>query len=134
MSTARRVPLGVITFECESATVAEGSLLVVGAADNAVKLPAAADPGIAVGLVGFAAFALTGTAGPVDVIVSGIAAARAGAAITAGTLLTVDDTTGALKTAAPGGGTNVACIGVALADAADGDRFPVLIQPCILQG
>jgi len=70
----------------------------------------------------------------VDVVLSDIAEARAGAAITRGSRLTVDST-GRVIVAAPAAGANVQIIGLALKSAASADeQIPVLLQRSIMQG
>jgi hypothetical protein len=129
--TARRVPLAVVTFNNETTTVPEGSVMRVGAADNNARL-GAATPGIGSGLIGLAFNAAT-AAGPLDIVTDGIFPGVAGGTITRGDPLT-SDAAGAVVTAAPGAGTNYACIGHALASAVAGDRVPVQISRFILQG
>lgn len=134
MSTTRRVPGLVIPYTCESATVLEGAVLVGGAADFACKLPAAADPDpVSVSILGLAKDALS-AAGVVDVVTSGIYPGIAGAAITKNQLLTVDDTSGRVKPAAPAPGANVGVIGWAQEDANDGERVAIFIAPGSFQG
>lgn len=134
MSTANRKPDFIVPFSCESTTVAEGAALVVGSADNTVALPGAADPNpTSVNIVGLAKDDLT-AAGTLDVVTSGIFPGIAAASITRGQPLTIANTSGGLKPAAPAGGTNVACVGIALESAASGDRFSVLVRPFALQG
>ena len=48
--------------------------------------------------------------------------------------LTVADTSGGVKPAAPGAGTNVAIVGFALESASSGERVAILIKPGALQG
>lgn len=129
--TARRVPLAVVTFYNETTTVSEGTVMCVGAADNKAKL-SGATPAINAGLIGLAFNAAT-AAGPLDIVTDGIFPGIAGGSITRGDPLT-SDAAGAVITAAPAGGVNLACIGHALASAASGDRVPVQISRFILQG
>lgn len=134
MSTANRKPDFIVPFTCESAPVSEGAVLVVGSADNAVALPAGADPDPAsVNLIGLAKDALT-AAGTLDVVTSGIFPGIAAASITRGQPLTVADTSGGVKPAAPSAGNNVACIGTALQSASSGERVAILVRPFALQG
>lgn len=129
-----RNPDFIVSLNCESTTVAEGAVLVVGAADFNVKLPAAADPDPAsINLVGLAKNAIT-AAGTIDIVTSGIFPGVAAASITRGQPLTVADTSGGVKPAAPGAGTNVAIIGFALESASSGERVAILIKPGALQG
>lgn len=130
--TARRTPDFIVPFVCETATVPEGSVMAVGAADNKAKL-AGATPGISAGLLGLAKDANTTAGATLDIVTSGVFPAIAGGTISRGDPLT-SDSAGAVVTAAPSGGTNIAIIGHALASAVAGDRVPVLIGRYILQG
>lgn len=70
----------------------------------------------------------------VDVVHIGETLVEAGAAITAGALLT-SDASGRAVTAAPAAGVNNRVVGVALeAATAAGDLIRVLISPCSVQG
>lgn len=70
----------------------------------------------------------------VDVVLSGISEAVAGAAITRGARLTVDSSSRVI-TAAPAAGVNAQIIGIALASAAGADEvIPVLIAHSVMQG
>lgn len=129
-----RNPDFIVSLYCESATVAEGAVVVVGAADFNVKLPAAADPDPAsVCIVGLAKNALTAV-GALDVVTSGVFPGVAAASITRGQPLTVANTAGGVKPAAPAGGANVGVIGWALESASSGERVAILIKPGAFQG
>lgn len=69
----------------------------------------------------------------VDVVMSGIIEARAGAAITRGARLTVDSSSRVI-TAAPATGANVQIVAIALASAVADDQIPVVIQLSVMQG
>lgn len=108
------------------------------AAFTVVKL--SADNGVvAAAAVGDALIAVSGDIAAAsgercDVIMSGIANALAGAAITRGALLTVD-ALGRVVTAAPAAGTNNRVIGTALESAANAnDVIRVLVNPGSFQG
>lgn len=131
MATARRNPDFIVTIQNETTTVPEGSVMTVGTANNTVKL-AGATPGIAAPCIGLAFNAAT-AAGPLDIVTSGIFPAIAGGTITRGDPLT-SDAAGAVVTAAPAGGTNIAIIGYAMASAVAADRVAVMICPALLQG
>jgi hypothetical protein len=113
-------------------TLAAGNVVVVGAADNTVKLPSGADP--TAGVLGVALGA--GTAGTtVNVLVCGVTTVKASAAtITRGDSLAVAASTGTVKTAAPGAGTNSMCVGVALQSFSSSGTGLALIMPFVLQG
>lgn len=131
MATARRNPDFVVTIYNETTTVPEGSVMTIGTANNYVKL-AGATPGINAPCLGLALNAAT-AAGPLDIVTSGIFPAIAGGTITRGDPLT-SDAAGAVVTAAPAGGTNIAIIGYAMASAVAADRVSVMIRPALLQG
>lgn len=134
MSTANRKPDFIAPISCESTTVAEGAALVVGSADNTCALPAGADPNpTSVNIIGLALTSLS-AAGTLDVVTSGIWPGVAAASITRGQPLTIANVAGGLKPAAPGAGSNVACVGIALESASSGERFSVLVRPFALQG
>ena len=70
----------------------------------------------------------------VDVVLGGIAEARAGAAITCGSRLTVDSM-GRVIISAPATGANVQIIGTAMKSASSADEIiPVLIGHSVMQG
>lgn len=133
MTTQQRVlGPGVITRQCESTTVSEGAVLVVGAADNNVALPSGAD--ITAGIVGLAKSSLT-AAGPVDIVLPGnIFPGIASGSISRGDKLAVADNTGKVKTASIGAGTNTMIVGTALAAAADGERVSMSVDVYLMQG
>lgn len=70
----------------------------------------------------------------VDVVLTDVAEARAGAVITRGDRLTVDSSSRVI-TAAPAAGVNMQIIGIALKSATSADeQIPVLLQRSIMQG
>lgn len=135
MGTGRRDPGKVIAMDA-GATIPDGAVVVIGAADNAAALPAGASP-TAVMCLGLAKREGGGSyssGDKMDVVVSGTYAGIAGGSITRGDKVTSGGTDGSLITAAPAGGANCTFVGIALATAASGDRFVVLVCPGIMQG
>jgi len=134
VSTSRRLVRNSTPFYCSSTTVAEGAVLVQSTAtDEYVTLPAGADitgPGV----IGLAMSALT-AAGMVDVaIVGDIFPAIANGSITRGDKLAIASSSGDVKTAAIGAGTNTFIVGTALESASTGERVACLINPYLMQG
>lgn len=103
-----------------------------------VKLGAADDKVLQAAAVGDKMFGVCEYVGPAitercDIIVAGVADVLAGGNVTRGDLVT-SDANGKGVAAAPAAGVNNRVIGVALASAVDGDIFPVLISPSVMQG
>ena len=135
MTTSRRSIQLTAPFAVSSLTAVEGAVLVQGSADNSAALPAGADPDPkTVALLGLSLFAVTSTQTGADVVTAGIFPGVAAASITKGQLLTVANTAGGVKPAAPGAGTNVATIGYAMEDANSGERVAIDIHVGNLQG
>lgn len=135
MTTSRRNVQLVTPFAVSSLTAVAGAVLVQGSADNSAALPAAADPDPkTVALLGLSFYAVTSTQTSADVVTAGIYPGVAAASISRGQLLTVANTSGGVKPAAPGAGTNVATIGYAMEDASSGERVAIDIHIGNLQG
>ena len=135
MTTSRRNVQLVTPFAVSSLTAVAGAVLVQGATDNSAALPAGADPNPAsVALLGLSFYAVTSSQTSADVVTAGIYPGVAAASISRGQLLTVANTAGGVKPAAPAGGTNVATIGYAMEDAASGERVAIDIHIGNLQG
>lgn len=135
MSTAKRSPGKLISLASQAA-IPDGAVVVIGTADLSCALPAGASP-TGVALLGLAVRDGGGSyasGDTVDVCVEGIYAGVADGTITRGDRVTSGGTDGGLITAAPSAGTNCTVVGVALASAVAGDRFPVLIQHGVMQG
>lgn len=134
MGTAYRNPGLLVSMEAES-IIADGIAVVVGAADMKCALPAGADPvGGVLGLVKIEGGTSCAVGDTVDIVTSGVYAGVAAAGITRGDKVAINGATGTLKTAAPGAGVNNMVVGTALSSASAGDRFPVLINPHVMQG
>jgi len=129
MATALRQPNQILPLVCESASVNDGAVLVMGTADDKVALPAAADTTLPV--IGLAKTPPSSTSGAtLDVVTSGVYPAIASAAITRGSLVTVAGTTGKVKALSLTSGSGAAVVGLALESAAaDGDRLAVMLLP-----
>ena len=136
MSTSRRNIQLVTPFAVSSLTASEGAVLVLSSsADNTAALPAGADPDpVSVAILGLSLFAITSTQTSADVVTAGIFPGIAAASITRGQLLTIANTSGGVKPAAPGAGTNVGVIGYAMEDASSGERVAINIAIGELQG
>lgn len=135
MTTSRRNIQLVAPFAVSSLTAVEGAVLVQGSADNSAALPAGADPNPAsVALLGLSLFSVASTQTSADVVTAGIFPGVAAASISRGQLLTVANSSGGVKPAAPGAGTNVATIGYAMENANSGERVAIDIHIGNLQG
>ena len=135
MTTSRRNIQLVAPFAVSSLTAVEGAVLVQGSADNSAALPAGADPNpVSVALLGLSLFAVTSTQTGADVVTAGIFPGVAAASISRGQALTVANTSGGVKVAAPAAGANVAIIGYAMEDASSGERVAIDIRIGALQG
>jgi len=135
VTTSRRNIQLVAPFAVSSLTAVEGAVLVQGSADNSAALPAGADPNpVSVALLGLSLFAVTSTQTGADVVTAGIFPGVAAASISRGQALTVANTSGGVKAAAPAAGANVAIIGYAMEDASSGERVAIDIRIGALQG
>ncbi len=133
MSTAMRQP-GFITQRTAEATIADGVVCIVGTADYSATV-CSTDP--VAGILGIAKVdgAQTVASGAtVDIVTSGVYPGIAMASITQGQALTVGDTSGGLKPAAPAGGANAMVVGIAQNDASSGERVAVQIHIYLMQG
>ena len=133
MSTSMRNP-GFIRPAIAEATIADGVACVVGTADYSAAV-AANNP--VAGLIGIAKVDGGGSVASgstVDIVTSGIYPGVAMASITQGQAVTVGDSAGGLKPAAPSAGVNLMVLGIAQADAASGDRVAVQIGIYLMQG
>ena len=112
--------------------VAESAVLPLRMVKFGAVVPAAAATDAVIGICD--EMGQDTAAGRIDVVVSGIADATAGAAITRGAFL-VSDATGRVVTAAPGAGANATIVGQAFASAAGaGEIIPVKLSIGSLQG
>lgn len=109
--------------------IAKRRIVKFDAADGKVIQAAAATDS----LVGVAAELDAASGARVDVHLAGIAEIEAGGAVTRGGLVTAD-ANGKAVAAAPASGVNNRVIGVAMVTAANGDVFPVLLAPNLIQG
>ena len=133
MATSMRLP-GLIRQAIAEATIADGVACIVGTADYSAAV-AAADP--VAGVIGIAKVDGGGSiasGGTVDIVTNGIYPGIAMASITQGQAVTVGDSAGGLKPAAPSAGANAMVLGIAQADAASGDRVAVQIGIYLMQG
>lgn len=133
MSTAMRQP-GLITQRTAEATIADGVVCIVGTADYSATV-CSTDP--VAGILGIAKVdgAQTVASGAtVDIVTSGVYPGIAMASITQGQAVTVGDTSGGLKPAAPSSGANAMVVGVAQNDASSGERVAVQIHIYLMQG
>ena len=93
MGIADRNPGQLVPFNCASANVAEGAVLVMGATNDVVKLPTAASSSEA--LVGLAAYPWSSSANaPVDAVVNGVWPGIAAGTITRGDRVVIGGATG----------------------------------------
>lgn len=133
MSTAMRQP-GLITQRTAEATIADGVVCIVGTADYSAAV-CGTDP--VAGILGIAKCdggASVASGATVDIVTSGVWPGIAMASITQGQALTVGNSAGGLKPAAPASGANAMVVGIAQADAASGERVPVQINVYLMQG
>jgi hypothetical protein len=133
MSTAMRQP-GFITQRTAEATIADGVVCIVGTADYSATV-CSTDP--VAGILGIAKVdgAQTVASGAtVDIVTSGVYPGIAMASITQGQAVTVGDTSGGLKPAAPSSGANAMVVGIAQNDASSGERVAVQIHIYLMQG
>lgn len=133
MSTAMRQP-GFITQRTAEATLADGVVCIVGTADYSATV-CSTDP--VAGIIGIAKVDGAQSIAPgatVDIVTSGVYPGIAMATITQGQAVTVGDTAGGLKPAAPSAGVNAMVVGIAQNDAASGERVAVQINVYLMQG
>ena len=133
MATSMRNP-GKITQATAEASIADGVVCILGTADYSAAV-CGADP--TSGITGIAKVDGGGSVASgatVDIVTSGVYAAIAQASITQGQTLTVGNSSGHVKPAAPSAGANVMCVGVALEDASANERVAVNINVFIMQG
>lgn len=133
MSTSMRLP-GQIRPATAEATIADGVVCIVGTADYSAAV-CQTDP--VAGIIGIAKVDGGGSVASgatVDIVTSGIYPGIAMASITQGQAVTVGDTSGGLKPAAPGGGANAMIVGIAQEDASSGERVAVDIHIYLMQG
>lgn len=133
MATSMRLP-GLIRQAIAEAAIADGVACVVGTADYSAAV-AAANP--VEGLIGIAKVDGGGSiagGGTVDIVTNGIYPGIAMASITRGMAVTVGDSAGGLKPAAPSAGANAMVLGIAQADASSGERVAVQIGIYLMQG
>lgn len=133
MATSMRLP-GLIRQAIAEAAIADGVACVVGTADYSAAV-AQTDP--VAGLIGLAKVDGGGSVASgatVDIVTSGIYPGVAMATITQGQAVTVGDTSGGLKPAAPSAGNNAMVLGIAQEDASSGERVAVQIGIYLMQG
>lgn len=133
MATSMRLP-GLIRPAIAEATIADGVVCILGTADYSAAV-CGADP--TAGMIGIAKVDGAGSVasgGTVDIVTSGIYPGIAMTSITQGQAVTVGDSAGALKPAAPGAGVNSMVIGIAQEDASSGERVAVQIGIYLMQG
>ena len=126
MGIADRNPGQLVPFSCSSASVAEGAVLVTGAANDIVKLPTAASSSEA--FVGLAAYPWSASANsPVDAVVNGVWPAIAAGTIVRGDRLVVGGATGTVVAESLTTPAHATRVGVALESATTGARVAILI-------
>lgn len=133
MATSMRLP-GLIRQAIAEATIADGVACIVGTADYSA-VPGAADP--VAGVIGIAKVDGNGSiasGGTVDIVTNGIYPGIAMASITQGQAVTIGDSAGGLKPAAPSAGANAMVVGIAQEDASSGERVAVQIGIYLMQG
>lgn len=133
MATSMRLP-GLIRQAIAEATIADGVACIVGTADYSATV-AGADP--VAGVIGIAKVDGNGSiasGGTVDIVTNGIYPGIAMASITQGQAVTIGDSAGGLKPAAPSAGANVMVLGTAQEDASSGERVAVQINIYLMQG
>jgi hypothetical protein len=133
MATSFRNPGNIFQATAE-ATIADGVAVIVGTADNSAAV-AGADP--TAGVLGLAKVDGGGSiasGGTVDIVTTGIYPGVAMESITQGQTVTVGNSAGGLKPAAPSAGANAMCLGTATEDASSGERVSVALNIFIMQG
>ena len=133
MATSMRLP-GLIRQAIAEATIADGVVCIVGTADYSAAV-CSTDP--VAGVIGIAKIDGNGSGASgdtVDIVTSGIYPGIAMASITQGQAVTVGDSSGGLKPAAPSAGVNSMVVGIAQEDASSGERVAVQIGIYLMQG
>ena len=133
MATSMHLP-GLIRQAIAEATIADGVACIVGTADYSATV-AGADP--VAGVIGIAKVDGGGSAASgdtVDIVTNGIYPGIAMASITQGQPVTVGNSAGGLKPAAPAAGANAMVLGIAQEDASSGERVAVQISIYLMQG
>lgn len=133
MATSMRNP-GKIMQATAEASIADGVVCIVGTADYSAAV-CGADP--TAGMLGIAKVDGNGTVASgstVDIVTGGIYPDIASATITQGQTVTVGNSSGHVKPAAPSAGNNAMILGVALEDASSGERVAVNVNVSIMQG
>lgn len=133
MSTSMRNP-GFIRQAIAEATIADGVACIVGTADYSATVAAANPTAGVIGIAKVDGGGSVASGGTVDIVTSGIYPGVAMASITQGQAVTVGDSAGGLKPAAPSAGVNLMVLGTAQADAATGERVAVQINIYVMQG
>lgn len=117
------------SVKCTAAIAGQGIIAKPGADDDTFSAGAASTDC----LVGVFQHATTSAGDEVRVMFTGISLVKAGGSITRGQPIT-SDASGQGVAASPAAGVNAYIIGMALASAASGDLFPVLLSPGRIQG
>ena len=117
------------TYLADEALTA-GVIVVEGAAEGGVKLPAAEGEGLIVGVVKEDAAIDT----PVEIYKEGIVPCRSSAAITRGSQIAIGTNAGLAKVAAPGSGANHFIAGFARTENSGADWFLLELVKSVMQG
>lgn len=127
MSTSMRAPgQGIITLVAE-ATIADGVVVVQGAADDKCKLPAHVAEPVILGIAKVEGGGSVVAGQGVDVVTQGVWPAVAAGTITRGDRVAIANTSGGVKSA--NYGVNASrIVGIALESAASGERVAVLVM------
>lgn len=126
MGTALRNPGQVIALACDSASVAEGAALFVGASNDTVKLPSGANTREKFVGLAYAAGSTSANKG-ISIVTNGVFAATASGAITRGDKLVVAAAAGTVASESLTTPADATRIGIAMESVADGERVAVLI-------
>jgi hypothetical protein len=134
MALSNRAPgQGIVTLTAE-ATIADGCVVMQGAADDKCKLPTGAASDFAyLGIAKREGGGSYSSGQGVDVVLAGVYPGIASGTITRFDRLTVASSTGNVKTASLGTPAT-AYVGYALESASDGERVAILITPEKLPG
>jgi hypothetical protein len=133
MATSMRNP-GFTRQAIAEATIADGVACIVGTADYSATVAAANPTAGVIGIAKVDGGGSVASGGTVDIVTTGIYPGIAQASITQGQAVTVGDSAGGLKPAAPSAGVNAMVVGIAQADAAAGERVAVQIGIYLMQG